>query len=116
MMIGIVRDRRVLLPVPLQFDGMPEVAIEFIVDTGFTGLLSLPPDAIAAMRLPFPHIIPAQLADGSFVDVAVHNATISWMGKKVEARVLATSERPLMGTALLDRTDLRVQFREGGLV
>ncbi len=115
-MSGSVRARHALLPVTFRLSGLPDVALEFVVDTGFTGLLTLPPDAVKAMGLPLLHRIPAQLADGSFIEVAIHSATIVWKGREVEATVLATGERPLLGTALLDGSELLAQFREDGLV
>ena len=116
MMIGNVRARHVLLPIMFRLPVLPDVTLEFVVDTGFTGLLTLPPDAVTAMGLPFLHRIPAQLADGSFVELAIHSATIVWKGIETEASVLATGERPLLGTALLDGNELVAQFREEGLV
>src|SRR5436853_496219 len=110
MMIGSVRSRHVLLPVTFRLTGVPDVSIEFVVDTGFTGLLTLPLDAVSSIGFPFLHLIPAQLADGSFVEVAIHAATILWKGVEAEARVLATGKRPLLGTALLDGSDLSAQF------
>lgn len=84
----------VLLPVTFRLPTLPDVTLEFVVDTGFTGLLTLPPDAVTAMGLPFLHRIPAQLADSSFVEVAIHSATIVWNGIETEVTVLATGERP----------------------
>ncbi len=115
-MTGSVRSLHIMLPVTFRLTGLPDITIEFIVDTGFTGLLTLPPDAVTALGLPFLHKIPAQLADGSFVEVAIHAATIVWRDVEAEARVLATGERPLLGTALLDGSELLAQFREEGLV
>ncbi len=116
MMTGNVRSLHLLLPVTFRLGEIADVTIEFIVDTGFTGMLTLPPAAVAAMRLPFLHRIPAQLADGSFVEVAVHSATIVWKGVEAEARALATGERPLLGVGLLDGSELLAQFCEEGLV
>jgi clan AA aspartic protease len=116
MMSGKVRARHILLPVLFRFRETPDTAIEFVVDTGFTGMLALPPRAIAAMGLPFLHRVPAQLADGSFVEVAVHSATLVWNGIELEARVIATGDRPLLGTALLDGSELLAQFQDEGLV
>ena len=115
-MNGCVRLLHVLLPITFRMIKPPDVFIEFIVDTGFTGMLTLPAAAVARMGLPFLHRIPAQLADGSFFEVAVHTATIVWNGVEIEARILATGERPLLGTGLLDGSELLAQFREGGLV
>lgn len=115
-MVGSVRARHVLLPVTFLVSGLPNITIEFVVDTGFTGFLTLPLDAVTKMGLPFLHRIPAQLADGSFVEVAIHSATIVWKGVDIEASVLATGERPLLGTALLDGNELAAQFQEEELV
>ena len=116
MMTGSVRSLHILLPVTFRLMDLSDVTIEFVVDTGFTGMLTLPPDAVAAIGFPFLHRIPAQLADGSFVEVAIHSATIVWKGIEAEARILATGERPLLGIALLDGCELMAQFREEGLV
>ena len=116
MMTGSVRSLHILLPVTLRLLRLPNVTIEFVVDTGFTGMITLPPAAVATMGFPFLHRIPAQLADGSFVEVAIHSATIVWKGLEVEARVLATGERPLLGIGLLEGSELIAQFRDGGLV
>lgn len=41
---------------------------------------------------------------------------ILWNGKEQEVRVFSTGRRPLVGTALLDKHELVIQFTEGGLV
>ncbi|WP_353258671.1 clan AA aspartic protease [Prochlorothrix hollandica] len=90
--------------------------IEFVVDTGFTDYLCLPPEAVSLLGLPFIYDLPVNLADNSEVLLAVHEAIILWNGEEREIRVLATGRRPLLGTALLDDHELVVQFTEGGLV
>ena len=90
--------------------------IEFVVDTGFTDHLCLPPEAVNLLRLPFLYNLSANLADNSSVSLAVHQATIFWDGVEREVRVLATGRRPLIGTALLNEQELVIQFTEGGLV
>jgi clan AA aspartic protease len=90
--------------------------IEFVVDTGFTDRLCLPPEAVNLLRLPFLYNVPVNLADNSSVSLAVHQATIIWDGMERDVRVLATGRRPLIGTALLDEQELVIQFTEGGLV
>jgi predicted aspartyl protease len=37
--------------------------IEFVIDTGFTGTLCLPPEATSLLRFPFIYDVPANLAD-----------------------------------------------------
>lgn len=116
MITGRVENRHALLPVLFRFPNLPDVSIEFVVDTGFTDALCLPAAAVTAMGLPFGFNFPASLADGSSVMLPVHEATIVWEGAERRVHVLATGNRPLIGTALLDGAELLIQFAEGGLV
>jgi clan AA aspartic protease len=93
-----------------------DVPIEFVVDTGFTDELCLPPEAVALLGLRFKYAMPVNLADNSQVTLPVHEAIILWNGEEREVRVLATGRRPLLGTALLEKYELVVQFTEGGIV
>ena len=115
-MTGNVQGRHALLPITFRRPNQPDLTIEFVVDTGFTYYLTLPPAAVAALGLPFLHRTAADLADDSTVEMAVHTATIVWNGAEQTVRVLATGRRPLLGTALLDGQELVAQSREGGLV
>lgn len=100
----------------LHLSDRPDLAIEFVIDTGFTDAICLPPEAVALLNLPFLYEMPVNLADNSEVMLPVHEATILWDGEEQEVRVFATGSRPLIGTALLSDYELVVQFTEGGLV
>ena len=115
-MIGHIANLHALLPVTFRFSDRLDITIEFVVDTGYTGYLSLPLDVILSMKLPFEYDLPANLADDSEILVPVHAATILWNGVEVTTRVLAVGRRPLLGTAMLDGHELLAQFAEGGLV
>lgn len=115
-MTGSVIGRQAVIPVVLRLPVRPELTIDFVVDTGFTYFLTLPPAAIASLGLPFLHEMPANLADDSTVNLGAHTAQILWNGTEREVRVLATGRRPLLGTASLDGQELVVQFLENGLV
>ncbi len=90
--------------------------IKFVIDTGFTDYLCLPPEAVALPGLPFKYDLPANLADNSEVLLPIHEAIVLWGGEEREVRLVATGRRPLLGTALLDDQELVIQFTEGGLV
>jgi clan AA aspartic protease len=113
---GIVADGHAIITIPFRIPNRTDFLIEFVVDTGFTDELCLPPEAVALLNLPFKHDIRANLADNSRVILPVHKAIILWNGEEREARVFATGRRPLVGTALLDGHELVIQFTEGGLV
>jgi clan AA aspartic protease len=113
-MIGSVENLHLLLPI--QLPNQPDTTIEFVIDTGFTGFLTLPPAAVAAMGLPFLYDIWVTLADGSSARLALREADILWDGSPRRVRVLATGQQPLLGTKLLDGYELVTQFTDGRLV
>jgi clan AA aspartic protease len=102
--------------ITIRLPNPPAIRIEFVLDTGFEGDLTLPPAAVAALALPFRQDIIARLADGSPVRVDVYRATIVWDGADRNVTVLALGGRPLLGTALLDGSETCIQFADGGLV
>jgi clan AA aspartic protease len=113
---GIVTDRRAIVSLTFLLVNGSTFPIEFVIDTGFTDHLCLPPEAVNLLRLPFLYDIPVNLADNSEVSLAVYQATIFWDGQERDVRVFATGRRPLIGTALLNEQELVIQFTEGGLV
>jgi clan AA aspartic protease len=94
----------------------PNVKIKFAVDTGFVGAMTLSPEAVAALNLPFFEPMEANLADCTSIVVNVHVASIIWEGREIDVLVLAMGRRPLLGTALLAGKELVVQFVDRGLV
>jgi clan AA aspartic protease len=115
-MAGIVVDGHAIIAIPFRISNRADFPIEFVVDTGFTGGLCLPPEAVALLNLPFKYEMPVNLADNSEVMLPVHQAIILWNGEELESQVFATGRRPLVGTALLDEHELVIQFTQGGLV
>jgi clan AA aspartic protease len=115
-MNGSVYQMEVRLNVTFRLLNQPDVALEFVVDTGFAGALTLPVTTVAALKLPFLQEMTANLADDNSVKTDVHVATILWEGEERRVAVLAMGSRPLLGTALLGDQELVVQFVEDGLV
>ena len=115
-MIGHVESLHALLPITFRLPDRSDIAIEFVVDTGYTGYLALPFPAVKALGLPYEYDLPANLADDSEILVPVHAAVILWNGLERPVRVLAMGKRPLAGTAILDGNELVVKFAEQGFV
>ncbi len=88
----------------------------FVIDTGFTGHLSLPLQDILTLGLPSLRTQRASLADNSEISLVTYLATILWDGKPVTVEVFATGERPLLGTGLLEGYSLKIRFVENGTV
>ena len=90
--------------------------INAIVDTGFSGSLTLPPEAIAKLGLPWRSRGSAMLADGSFDQFDNHNAIVIWDGQAREVLVEAVAVEPLVGMGLILGYQLLIEGREGGTV
>lgn len=100
----------------VRLEGNPDVEIQFVVDTGFEGFLTLPPEVVAKLGLPYVAKIQANLADNSKVTTNAYALKIVWNGVERDVIVLAMGRRPLIGTALLEDFHLSIDFYEGGTV
>ncbi len=116
MIHGQVVAHHVLVPGPLRLPNQSEMAVECVVDTGFTGFLTLSPVVASALNLPFLRRISASLADGSTIFLSVYSATIIWDGAPRDVEVLATGRQPLLGTLLLEGYKFTADFEDGGTV
>jgi len=90
------------------------LAVEALVDTGFSDELALPPAAVAALSLPYLETITPRLSDGQSAALAVYTATLRWHGVDREVAVVAVGTEPLLGMSLFDGSDLRMRVTEGG--
>jgi clan AA aspartic protease len=102
--------------VPLQIHGLQgqELAIEAAVDTGFNGFLTLPPNVITTLSLPFRRNARVILGDGQSVMFDVHEAVVVWGGRLRRIPVDVADTNPLLGMSLLYGHELSVQVVEGG--
>ena len=90
--------------------------IEAVVDTGYSGFLTLPTGMVADLELPFAYVGRAFLANDDEVSFDVHDVTVLWDGMARQIRAAATGSTPLMGMALLDHHDLNIEVVDGGRV
>ena len=88
--------------------------IEAVIDTGYNGLLTLPPSAVRQLALPFVTRGQATLANGSKDVYDAYDATISWDGKAINILVDEADTTPLVGMALLENHSLHIDVRSGG--
>jgi clan AA aspartic protease len=87
-----------------------------VIDTGFDGWLSLPPELITRLGLPWRRRGLALLADGSESVFDIYEGVVVWDRKRRRIPVDEADTAPLVGMALLDGYELRVQVRAGGKV
>lgn len=90
--------------------------IEAVIDTGYNGLLTLPPPVITELGLPHRGYGEASLADGSVVEFDVYGVTVLWDGLPRHIEVDEADSTSLVGMRLLDGHDLNIQVVDGGSV
>ena len=90
--------------------------IEAVIDTGYSGFLTLAPELVDQLGLHFAYMGQAFLANDAVVDFDVHDATLLWDGQPRQIKADATGSTPLVGMAMLDRHDLSVEVVNGGRV
>jgi clan AA aspartic protease len=116
MITGVVSNRRAFVSLNVRGQTGAEGEVEFVLDTGFTGVLTLPTAACAALGLSIDRLQPSRLADGTRVMLDVHIGTLLWDGEEREVEVLGMAGAPLLGMTLLEGSDVHLQVADGGLV
>jgi predicted aspartyl protease len=90
--------------------------IDFVLDTGFDGSLTLPPALVARLSLPWHSRGRATLANGQIEQFDVYLAVMNWDGALRPVLVQEVSATPLLGMAPLLGHDLSVRVAVGGAV
>ncbi len=117
MITGVVTAAReaVLSMTVYDRNGQPQ-KVNSIVDTGFTGWFTLPPDVIAALGLTWKRSANAILADGSTILTNVYEAVVEWDGQTLTIPVTEADADPLIGMSLMYGYDIFIQNVAGGIV
>jgi clan AA aspartic protease len=116
MIVGIVRRREALVRLAVRGLGGRQQEIEAVVDSGYTGWLTLPPTAIAALNLPWQTFGRGILADGSVSAFDVYQAKVVWDGRIRSVFVDEFNTAPLIGMALLRGYEYKMEARAQGKV
>ena len=90
--------------------------IEAVIDTGFTGFLTLSPTLIASLGFTWLGREQGVLGDGSLQVFDVYAATVLWDGYARTVATDAADSDPLVGMGLIRNHDLHIQVLEGGTV
>jgi clan AA aspartic protease len=117
MITGTVNARHeLLIRLPVRNAAGKEQEVEAVLDTGFSGSLTLPPAVIANLGLLWISRESGGLADGTVVQFDLYVATVVWDGVVRPILVQAIGTTPLLGMELLIGYDLRIRVAVGGLV
>lgn len=92
-----------------------EIEIEAILDTGFNGQVCLPLAVAVPLGLELAYTSSFELADGTLVqDELVFAGKALWHGEYRDVEIVLTrSEEALLGTGLLEGTQVRLDFARG---
>ena len=90
--------------------------VETVIDTGFSGYLSLPLAMISTLQLPLIETRPFSLGNNARVDFDIYGAILIWNGKEREILVLASEAHPLVGTSLLKGFQIFIDAVDDGEV
>jgi clan AA aspartic protease len=116
MMQGIVNQScEATLPIVIKNNATTQL-VDTVIDTGFSGFLTLPLDIISALGLTWEGRDVATLGDGTSCTFEVYTAIVIWDGQYREIYVNESETVPLIGIRLLRGYDLRIQAIEGGTV
>ena len=117
MITGVVNaDREATIRLDVVGPSGQQQEIEAIIDTGFTGFLTMHAALVAALGLRWLCRQPGILADGSVDFFDVYIATVVWDGQFRLVAAEAANTEPLVGMGLLDGHSLLIDVVSGGNV
>ena len=111
-------DHRRLIWIPLQVGGGRErfSTVEAVLDTGFTGTLTLPPETVRSLGLSSDHDTEVTLGNDVSASLRTYSGFMFWHERLRAIPIMESAGTPLLGTRLLAGSQLTAQFRIGGEV
>ena len=117
MIEGVVNARlEAVVTLPLLGPEGQAREVDAVVDTGFNGYLTLPPELVADLGLSVVGDAEAVLADGSEAVFDVYGVAMLWDGQPRYVETGAVGVDPLVGMALLESHSLYAEIEDGGRV
>lgn len=116
MITGVFSDYEARVSLVVLGPGGEEQGVAAIIDTGFSGFLSLPVSVVEALGLPWLGRGQALVGDGSHQAFDLYRATVIWGDEPRSVQVASTETEPLLGVSMLYGHDLRIQVIEDGAV
>ena len=104
------------LPLPYRVPAGRTREIKAVIDTGFTGFLTVTPVMATELGLTYRGISRATLADGNEVTFPYYGVSVQWDGQRRYIAADAADTTPLVGMRLLDSYSLYVEVMDGGRV
>jgi clan AA aspartic protease len=107
MILGNVNaNREAIIQLAVLGENGQRQGIKAVIDTGYTGFLTLPPTIITALSLTWYTRQEGILGDGSVCMFDVYEASIIWDGQVKAIEVNEAETHPLVGMGLLEGYEL----------
>ena len=117
MIIGrFLPSREFVVDLTLRDEEGEPVELTSVVDTGFSGFLTVPFSVIGRLGLMQTDTEEATLADGSVLRFAVYEVTLDWDEEERTVPAYATQSSALLGVSMLLGSIGTFEFIEGGTV
>ncbi|MDY0168719.1 MAG: clan AA aspartic protease [Thermoguttaceae bacterium] len=116
MISGVVKSNEARIRLNVKGPQRQEQDVDAVIDTGYTGSLTLPPSLVRELELNWQSVDRGMLADGSECLVDVYEAKIVWDGELRRVLVDEANAEPLVGMALLSGYELNMEVRSDGKV
>lgn len=117
MIRGIVNAaNEAVIPLPIRAANGQTINRDAVIDTGFSGYLTLSPAEITSLQLPFQQRRIYQMADGRQVEFDTYLVTVLWDGQERQVPVLEFDGGTLVGMRMLRGYTLFVDAVNGGEV
>lgn len=101
MIAGVFNDREARIPLVVVGPDGREQGVAAILDTGFSGFLTLPNSVVEALELPWLGRGQALVGDGSHQAFDLYAATILWDGVPRAVQAASTETEPLVGIDMI---------------
>ncbi len=95
--------------------GVP-ARLETVIDTGFSGLMTLPDTTVEQMDLQKIGEARVFLADGIEREYDLYKVDVDWFGESRPIEILCMGRFPLIGMAMMEGLELRVRIEDGGII
>ena len=117
MILGNVNtNREALIQLAVFGENKQKQGIRAVIDTGYTGYLTLPASIITNLGLTWYMQQEGILGDGSLCMFNVYEASVIWDGQIRSVEINESEAEPLVGMPLLEGFELKIQGVAGGLV
>jgi clan AA aspartic protease len=117
MILGNVNaNREAIIQLAVLGENKQKQAIRAVIDTGYTGFLTLPSSVITNLGLTWYMQQEGILGDGSLCMFNVYEASVIWDGQIRSVEINESEADPLVGMGLLEGFELKIQGVAGGLV